>query len=404
MANKVNHGDVIAKEALAIIENEIVFSKNVNREYKQEWDKKRDFKIGDTVTVTKPARYVGRNGKTLAVEDYTEEDVQIKLDSQLGVDVAFDSAELVTDFDIDRFSEKVLKPQVSFLANQIDMKGLAKANEIFNAVGTPGTTPNALKTYLQAGAKLSNFGAPTSDRGIVLNPLAQVEIVDGLKGLFQSGGQLKSQYEEGAMGRAAGFDWAMSQLIGTHTVGALGGTPLVKGASQTGASLETDGWTAAAATRLKKGDIFTIASVQSVNPITKQPTGELQQFVVTQDAASDASGNATVAISPAIITSGARQTVSAAPADNAAITVLGVATTVSPMNLAYHKEAFALVTADLPLPKGMEIAGRAASSKTGISVRFIRGYDINNDKFVSRLDVLCGWAVLRPEWACRIQG
>lgn len=404
MANKVNVGDIIAKESLSIIENNLVFAKNVNREYKKEWDKKRDFKIGDKITVTKPARFVGRNGKTLSVEDYKEEEVTIKLDNQLGVDVAFDSAELVTDFDIDRFSEKVLKPQVSFLANQIDAQGLTKASEIYNAVGTPGSTPNALKTYLQAGAKLSNFGAPTSDRGIVLNPLAQVEIVDSLKSLFQSSSEIKSQYEEGKMGRSAGFDWAMTQLIQSHTVGPQGGTPLVKGAAQTGSEIETDGWTAAAAARLKKGDVFTVAGVFAVNPITKQSTGELQQFVVTEDVSSNASGEAVIPISPAIITTGAQQTVTAAPDDNAEITVLGQANKVSPMNLAYHKQAFALVTADLPLPKGMEIAGRAASEKTGISVRFVRGYDITNDRFISRLDVLCGWAVLRPEWACRIHG
>ncbi len=404
MANAINTGDIIAKEALAIIENQLVISKNINREYKKEWDKKRDFSIGDQITVTKPARFVGRTGKNASIEDYKEEPVTIKLDKQIGVDVAFDSAELVTDFNIENFSEKVLKPQVSFLANQIDLEVAKLALSVANAVGTPATTPSALKTYLQAGAKLSNFGAPTSDRGIVLNPLAQVEIVDGLKGLFNSTTQIKSQYEDGAMGRAAGFDWAMSQSIYTHTVGPLGGTPLVNGAGQTGSSLVTDGWTAAAALRLNKGDVFTIADVYAVNPITKQSTGELQQFVVTANASSSAAGAATIAISPAIVTTGATKNVTAAPADNASITVLGAANAVTPINLAYHKEAFALVTADLPLPKGMEIAGRAASPKTGISVRFVRGYDINSDKFISRLDVLFGCAVLREEWACRVQG
>lgn len=403
MPNAINIGQIIANEALDVIENNLVFAKGAKREYKKEWDKKRDFEIGDTVTVTKPARFVGRVGKTAAIEDYKEEKVLVKLDTQEGVDVAFDSAELTHTFNIDLFSEKVLKPQVSFLANKIDMGGLKLASEtIYNSVGTPGTIPNALKPYLQAGALMSKFGCPTADRGLVISPDAQVEAVDALKGLFQSSSEIKSQYEEGKMGRTAGFDWAMSQLIYTRQVGPLGGAPAVNGAGQTGANLVTNAWTAAAALRLRKGDVFTIAGVNSVNPITKQSTGALQQFVATADVSSDAAGNATIPISPSIITTGSLQTVTASPASGALLTVVGTTNVLTPCNIAYQKNAFSLVTANLPLPKGMEIAGRASSEKTGISVRFVRGYDIINDKFISRLDVLYGWKELYPEWACKI--
>lgn len=405
MANKINVGDVIAKESLSILENTLVFAKNVNREYKREWAKKRDFKIGDKVTVTKPARFTVRNGKTAVPQDYHEEEVLIKLDTQDGVDVAFDSAEITTDFDIDRFSEKVLEPQVSLLANTIDLAGLRMASRAtYNAVGIPGTTPNALKTYLQAGAKMSNFACPTEKRGIVLNPMAQVEIVDSLKGLVESGKQLKSQYENGYMTRAAGFDWAMSQNIPLHTTGAQGGTPLVKGAAQSGSSIVTDGWSNSVTGLLKEGDVFTMGGVFAVNPITKQSTGELQQFVVLEDVNSSGAGEATIPVSPALILTGPRQTVTAAPADNAPITVLGASSKETPVNLAYHRDAFTLVTAELPLPKGMDMVGRAYSEKAGIGVRFVRGFDIINDRFISRLDVLYGWAPLREEWACRIHG
>lgn len=403
MPNQINIGQVIANEALAIIENNTVFAKNVNREYKKEWEGKRDFAMGDTVTVTKPARFVGRTGKVANIEDYKEEKVLVKLDTQEGVDVAFDSAELTHTFNIDLFSEKVLKPQVGYLANKIDMAGLKLAAEtVANSVGTPGTVPTALKPYLQAGALMSKFGCPTQDRGLVITPDAQVEAVDALKGLFQSSTEIKSQYEEGKMGRTAGFDWAMSQLVYSRQVGPLGGAPAVNGAAQTGSNLVTNAWTAAAALRLRKGDVFTIAGVNSVNPITKQSNGTLQQFVVTADVSSDAAGNATIPISPAIITTGSTQTVTASPANGALLTVVGTANTLTPSMIAYQKNAFALVTANLPLPKGMEIAGRAYSEKTGLSVRFIRGFDIINDRFISRLDVLYGWKELYPEWACKI--
>lgn len=400
MANTVLTSDVIAKEALAVLENNLVFAKNVTRKYEKEWET-ADRKIGDTVTVRKPARYLVRDGQTINVQEHKEEPVPVTLDKQKGVDVEFSSKELALD--LDSFSKQVLQPQIAALANQIDLDGLMLYNTVANAVGVPGTTTSDLETYLMAGVKLDNNAAPVDERrGIVLNPLTQAKTVNGLKGLFQSSTEIKSQYEKGKMGTAAGFDWAMSQNIPVHTVGPLGGTPAVNGAGQTGSSLVTDGWTAAAGARLKKGDVFTIAGVFAVNPQSRLTTGELQQFVVTADVSSDASGNATIQIWPAIVATGAMQTVTAAPADGALLTVLGAAGTQTAVNLAYHEDAFTLVTADLPLPKGMDMASRASSKQVGLSIRFIRGYDITNDKFVSRLDVLYGWAALRPEHACRI--
>ena len=291
------------------------------------------------------------------------------------------------------------------VANKIDRDGLGLYKEIFNAVGVPATTPDALRTYLLAGSKLDFAAAPRDkQRSVVIDPLAQVEIIDSLKGLFQSSSEIADQYKNGNMGMAAGFKWSMDQNVVSHVVGAQGGTPLVDGAAQSGSSLVTDGWTASAAERLKQGDIFTIAGVFAVNPQSRQSTGQLQQFVVTAAASSDGSGDATLAISPSIVTSGAFQTVASAPADNAAITVLGAGGAISPTNMAYHKDAFALACADLMLPKGVDMAARISDKQLGMSVRMIRDYDINTDKMPCRLDVLYGWKAIYPELACRIQG
>jgi hypothetical protein len=196
----------------------------------------------------------------------------------------------------------------------------------------------------------------------------------------------------------------MAQNVASLTAGQRGGTPLVNGASQTGASLVTNGWTAAAANRVKKGDVFTIAGVFAVNPITKESTGSLQQFVATADAASDGSGNATIAISPSIVTSGSTKTVTGSPAAGAALTFVGAASAVSVNNILMHKNAFTLGCADLELPQGVHFAAVASDKESGISIRVIRQYDIANDKFPCRLDVLYGWKAVRPEWACRILG
>lgn len=402
MANSVLTISMITREALRILENNLAFAKGVNREYDDQFAIS-GAKIGDTLNIRKPARYVGRSGAALSVEDHTETSVPLQLGTQFGVDVNFTSKEL--SLSLDDFSKRVLAPAVATIANKIDRDGLSLYKDVFNAVGTPGTTPTALKTYLQAGAKLDYNGAPRDgNRSVVIDPNAQVEIVDSLKGLFQSSNQIKDQYENGNMGMAGGFKWSMDQNVASHTTGQQGGTPLVNGASQTGASLITDGWTAAAANRLKQGDVFTIVGVYGVNPQSRQSTGALQQFVVTADAASDGSGNATISISPSIVTSGAFQTVTASPADNAAITVLGAASTATPANLAFHRDAFVFGCADLLLPKGVDMAARVSDKQLGMSIRMVRQYDINNDKFPCRLDVLYGWKTVYPELACRVQG
>lgn len=399
-ANTLLTISMITKEALRILENNLAFTKRVNRQYDDKFAVE-GAKIGYVVNARKPVRYIVTTGQALQIQDATETQVPVTLTTQDHVDFQFSSADLALS--VDDFKDRFLQPAVAALANKIDYNGLQLYTQVYNAVGTPGTVPNTLLTYLLAGVALDNNAAPQDDnRYVVITPKMQAYIVDALKGLFQQATAIAQQYVKGTMGTAAGFTWAMDQNCPTHTVGAQGGTPLVNGASQTGASLITDGWTAAAANRLKAGDVFTIANVYGVNPQSRQSTGDLQQFVVTADTASDGSGNATIPISPSIITSGAFQTVNVAPADNAALTVLGAASTATPQGLAFHRDAFTLVTADLPVPKGVDMGSRVSDKQLGISLRIVRAYDINTDQWPCRIDVLYGWASLRPELACRI--
>ncbi len=400
MPNTLLTISMITREALRVLTNNLTFTKQVNRQYSDKFAIE-GAKIGSTVNARKPPRYVGRTGPALSVEDATETQVPVTLTTQFGVDISFTSQELTLS--IDDFSERFIQPAIAAVANKIDFDGLQLYRTVANTVGTPGTVPSALLTYLDSGVALDNNSAPMDGkRSLCINPRMQATIVDNLKGLFQSSEKIAQQYEKGKMGEAIGYKWYMDQNVAVHQVGPLGGAPAVNGAGQTGSNLVTNAWTAAAALRLRAGDVFTIANVFGVNPQNRQTTGQLQQFVVTANVSSDGAGNATIPIFPAIVTSGAFQTVTASPAGGALLTVLGAANTNTPQGLAFHKDAFTFVSADLQMPRGVDMAARVSDPQTGISIRMVRAYNISTDQFPCRLDVLYGWKELYPENACRI--
>jgi hypothetical protein len=390
---------MITKEALRVLENSLVVLRSVNREYDDKFAVD-GAKIGSVVNVRKPPQYLGRSGPGLQLEDSTETSVPLTLDTQFGVDIQFSSADLALS--IDDFSNRFLKPAVATVANKMDSDVCSLYAQLFSSVGTPGTTPNDLLTYLLAGVALDNNLTPRDNqRELFLTPIMQAYIVNALKGLFQQANAIAEQYMEGKMGRASGFDWSMSQNLYTHTVGTYGGTPLVNGANQTGASIITDGWSSGATT-LNYGDIFTLDKVHQVNRQSRLSNGTLQQFVVTSQI-SDTAGAITIPIYPPIITAGAFQTVDISPADNAPLTMFGPSATQSPQGLALHKDCITFASADLPLPRGVDMAARMSDDQVGVSIRMVRAYDINTDNFPCRLDVLYGAAVLRPELGCRVQ-
>lgn len=400
MANVLLTISMITREALRILENNLVFSKFVRRDFDDSFGR-AGAKIGTVLNIRKPPRYVGRVGQGLLLEDATETSVPLVLNTQRGVDIAFTSQDLALS--IDDFSDRFVKPAIANVANFMDYDGLAEYLKVYNCIGVPGTIPNALLTYLQAGQRLDEEAAPRDNqRSLILSPAMQATIVDALKGLFHESSEIEKQYAEGLMGRTIGFKWSMDQNVRTHLVGVLGGAPLVNNAGQTGASLVTDGWTAAVLQRLNRGDVFTVAGVFAVNPQNKQSTGALRQFVVTADSFSDVGGNMTIPISPSIVVAGGFQTVTASPANNAPLTILGVASTSTPQGLAFHKDAFAMGSADLPLPGGVDMAARVNDKQLGLSIRLVRAYDINTDRFPCRLDILYGWTTLYQELACRV--
>ncbi|MCK5563691.1 MAG: hypothetical protein KAJ07_00455 [Planctomycetes bacterium] len=386
--------DMITTEALVVLHEQLNLIGNINRQYDDQFAKSGG-KIGSTLRIREPNQFTVRTGRVASPQDVTNTQVTLTLATQKGVDMEFSSAEMALDIDL--FSENYITPAMQRLASEIEADVFTVTQDVYNLVGTPGTTPATLKVFLDAKAKLQQFLTPRGNRNMTINSDTEASIVDALKGLFQDSSAISRQYLEGLMGRTAGMDWWQNELIHVHTNGSMGGTPLVDGASQTGSSLVTDGW--GTSNTITKGTVITLAGVFAVHPETKTAYPFLQQFVVTA-LATASSGAATLAISPSITTSGARQTVSGSPADNAVITPVGAASTAYAQNLAFHKDAFTFVTADLELYADAKQISRQVMD--GISMRIWQASDIREDSNITRIDVLYGFLATRPQLACRV--
>jgi hypothetical protein len=397
--NTLLNVDQITLEALMILKNELGFTRNVDRQHDKDFRKVNS--IGDSIRIRKPVRYTVSTGQAIDIQASQETEVTLVLDQQKHVAMEFSSKELLLD--VNQFAKQFIEPAVVQLANEIDYDGTALYKGVYNAVGTAGTVPTAALTYLQVGQKLDEFSVPRDKRAMVVTPATEVNAVDTLKGLFHASGPLSNQYRKGEIGKSVlGFDWYMDQNIRSHTAGTYAGTSLVNGASQTGSSLITDGWSSGASD-LKEGDLITIANVYAVNPKNRQSTGALQQFVVTSDI-SDSSGAMTISISPSITLTGPYQTVNSLPANDAAVSVVsGTTALVSRQNLGFHRDAFTLGMGILESPKGVDFAAVKYDKQLGLAIRCVRQYDIRTDQYPCRLDILYGWLTQRPELACRLQ-
>jgi len=400
VANSLLTIDMITRKALEILENNLVVTRNINKQYDDSFAV-QGAKIGSTLRIRLPDRALVTDGAALQVQDDNEQFTTLAVTSQKHIAVNFTSAELTLS--LDDFAERGLAPRVSQLAASVDLDVCSAYKGIANSVGTPGTTPSTSLVVLQANQKMNEFATPLSPRYLTVNPAANANLVEGMKGFFNPTGTISKQFKEGLMGEGVlGFgEVNMSQSIRLHTNGDWGtgitstGTIAVQGTTALPISFTGSSKT------WNVGDVFTIANVFSVNPQTRESTGSLQQFTVT--AAASGSSTGTLQIYPAIYTSAnALATVNSFPQAGAVITMLGTANTSYPQNLAYHKNAITMATADLLMPQGVDMASRQVHN--GISLRIVRQYDINNDRLPCRIDVLYGFKVIRPEMACRVWG
>jgi len=410
MSNNLLTISKITNEALMVLENELTFTGQVDRNYDDQFAVV-GAKIGQTVNVRRPGRFIGAVGPQLVVEDFNETSVPVTLSTQFQVSTQFTTQDLALSLDM--FSDRILKPAIATVANKMDRDGLLVAkNNTANIVGTAGTAPTGLITYLTAAAYLDSEGAPRDGRrSCTIEPFTSSTIVDSLKGLFVPTAEISSQYTKGLMGRdSGGMNWYMDQNVYSQTFGSYASATLSCNVT-TATGFLTSGWayssnitigaTSAAAT-LNQGDTFTIAGVFAVNPQNRQSYGKLRNFVVQSTTAIGSGGTATVTVVPAVITAGQFQNVSVTTTGSQTVTPFNNTGVTSPQNILMHRNAFTLACADLELPEGVHFAGRASDKELGLSIRVVRQYTINNDSIPTRLDVLYGWAPLYPELACRI--
>lgn len=410
MSNNLLTISKITNEALMVLENELTFTGQVDRNYDDQFAVV-GAKIGSTVNVRRPGRFIGTTGPALVVEDFNETSVPVTLTTQFHVDTQFTTQDLALSLDM--FSDRVLKPGIAAIANKMDRDGLVTAkNNTANIVGTAGTAPTGLITYLTAAAYLDSEGAPRDGRrSVIVEPFTSATIVDNLKGLFNPTETISKQYTKGLMGRdSGGMNWYMDQNVVSQTFGSYA-TAVLSCNVTTATGFLSSGWayssnitigaTTAAAT-LNQGDTFTIAGVYAVNPQNRQSYGKLRNFVVQSTTAIASGGTATVTVVPAVITGGQFQNVSVTTTGSQTVTPFNNTGVNSPQNILMHKNAFTMACADLELPEGVHFAGRASDKELGLSLRVVRQYTINNDSIPTRIDVLYGWAPLYPELACRI--
>ena len=383
---------LITKETLVMLENNLVAAAKVNRQFENQF-----VKIGSTITVRKPNKFTVSSGPGLQIQNVTEPSTSITISNQKHVDFQFTGQDLTLV--IEEFSERYLKPAASSLANQIDNDVLTLYNQVFNLVGTSGTPPNAYSFLAAVGQRMDEGAVPQDGRVLILGPAAYWALDTALIGVY-----VRSVAEpalKGFLAAIANFEIYLDQNIQSQTWGAFAGSGRVNSANQTGSQIITNNWTASQQL-FNVGDVIQFAGVHAVNPKSRQSTGALANFVVTAAVSADSGGNATISISPSIVTSGAYQTVDASPANLAAVTepTTPAASGTYAQNIAFVRDAFGLCTVPLELPDGVDF--RAREMYKNVSMTMIRAFDINNYVYPCRIDILYGVAAYYPELAVRL--
>lgn len=364
--------------------------RKIDRQYDDRFAKS-GAKIGSTLQIREPNQFTVRTGTTMNVQDVTETKQDLTIATRKGVDMNFDVNDLTLT--IDDFSKRYIDPAMSVLAANVEADAMSMYKDVWNS--TWGTAATYNDIVQGARVKLQRGLTPTNGRCANLNPTDMADIVVDTKSLFQDQKQLSEQYLEGYMGRAAGFDFVENTLWPNHTTANEDGNYVCNTSTGITSGTATIALTAGA-NGLNKGDTFTIGGVYSVHPETKSSTGILQEFVVTADYTSGS-----VSVAPTPVTSGASQNITIVSAGSGkTVTVNGTANTAYTTSLAFHKEAFTFVTADLVMPKGVEFAAREVLD--GISMRIVQDYDIVNDTMPLRIDILYGYKTLRPQYATRL--
>ena len=404
MSNTLLSIDEVTRESLRVAHETTQFIATTDRQYDDSFGR-TGAKIGTALRVRKPNRYVRTQGsRVMDVQEQSESATSITVATQDHVDMRFNSVELALS--IDEFSKRYIEPAVKVLVSGIESDYLAYATkQTYNLAGTAGTALTDLSAFGSARALMNQGLAPKDGmRALQVDSVTMGGMVNGLKGLFQDSNQIKEQYREGMIGRTSGYDWYENERMWTLTNGSdVTGTLAASAAVTDGGTAVTLASMAAAPA---VGAVFTIPGVYACHPETKASLGRLQQFTVTT------ASTTLLAVSPGFFLTGAKKNVCSSTGadlattyfDSTALvpTFVGAASTSYIQQLAYHKEAFQFITADLPLMGDAQTCARRVQD--GLSMRVWKASDIRNDEMLMRIDILYGFAALRPEWASRVIG
>ncbi len=393
--------DMLTNEALMKFDNALEMGSVADRQY-EDYYQKSGAKIGDTLRVREPVRMAAASGRALQVNNIQEKSRSITVADQRHVAWPFNSADMALT--LDEYSERYIAPATAELASIVDLQGHAAALAgVYNHVGTPGTDPNSALIWLQAKAKLNSYSVPKDGNLVaLLNENAEISTVDALKGLFANQAKLNKQYDSGEMGPAMGLDFRMTQNCPKYTAGTAVALGTLSATATSGTTIAVTGGTANGTVKI--GLIFTVADCYQHNLVTRVATGNLQQFIVTANVTLDGSGVGNLTVLPEIIVSGNYQNVSTAGAVSGKAVVIMSGTTsggIYTRNWALHKKAIALVSADLPMVSAKEVSIKRGKN---LSIRVIRAYDVQSDQEIFRMDILFGWALMRPEWMVGVAG
>lgn len=403
MANTLLTIDQITNEALRLAHEKATFLGTINRQFDDSFGRS-DGKVGDTLRIRLPSQYTRRTGsRVMDVQDMEEQKTSLVVATQDGVDMRVNSRQMALD--LQDFSKLHLEPAMAALISGVEsdvLQGCIKST--FNTAGTAGSPPTDLVATGAARAKLNQFLAPKDgNRNVQMDSVTMGGLVNGLKGLFQDSQQIKEQYREGMIGRTAMADFYENERVWTMTNGSD-----VTGTTDASNAAVTDGGTnitydTTASISVNVGQVFTVAGVYACHPETKAPYSFLQQFVITA-----LPGSRQMTVSPTIYLTGAKKNVCSSTGANLAttdfnnqtLTFIGSASTNYVQNIMYHQDAFTFATAALPIMA--DAAKCVIKTYDGISLRVWQQSDIRNDELLTRIDILYGYAAIRPQWACRI--
>lgn len=401
MANTLLTPSTITREALRVLHNRLKFIGSIDRQYDGKMESGGQ-KVGGVINIRKPVQYTVRTGRTAVPQDAEETYTTLTVNTQKGIDMAFASADLTLS--IDDFSKRFITPAVSRLAAQMESDALSMYKNVYNTVGTSGTSPAGTTVVLEAKQRLTEYLVPDEELYFLQTPKCEATLTGALTSLYNENAAYQQQYKGGILQKALGFNFLTSALTPRHTNG---GTTRAAGAITTTVTngnstvvLKSVG----VSSTLLAGDVFEITGVYAVNPETKEAYSHLQTFTIVTSTASDGSEDATVTVSPTPYFSGPKQNISTQILADAVVTWSNsaAASAIDDQNLAYHPQAFTFATAPLEIPRGVDMAAR--ETMDGLSLRMVRAYSVNDDLFITRLDSLYGYVAQRPEWAVRVVG